>query len=125
MSAIDKDSEKPTKRVEMIDGFEDPFENYGPPFPNLSDLFGVFLNEEWSEEYKTIDNAVNQFVLDGDDKGFVKDTILEFNKLLSDKKSDEDLKKIIREMGCAVRINGSVRTWLEDLRANLISAAGK
>jgi hypothetical protein len=79
-------------------------------------LAGIYLTQDWAEEYASWREAVDAFVEEFPDEA----TRLpdEISRILADHESEEDLRNFMRNQGSAYRPqpeDGGYREWLQDI----------
>jgi hypothetical protein len=90
-------------------------------FENLSNFLAGYFHEDWTLESSSADEVIEKFVHDGDAET-PHAVAAEIDQLLQTKKSDSELKQILRSLGSAYNFeaNGfSASGWLRHIRSKL------
>lgn len=81
--------------------------------PALYDLMGGYFHQDW-DTYGTEDEVVDQFM--NDQHTLRQQLVPEIERVLATMSSEEELSRLVTELGCEYRPHpryGSHRAWLE------------
>jgi hypothetical protein len=90
-------------------------------FENLFNFLGGYFHQDWTLESSSADEVIDKFVHDGD-TATTRAVILEIDRLLKAKTSENSLKEALRSLGSAYNFEAdgfSASEWLRHVRSKL------
>lgn len=90
----------------------------------LAQLLCCYFHQDFMEEYESPDHAIAAFIAE-EPIGYIQKTLEDIEKLLSTRISDEDIDKLISNLGCAYdphAVGRTSRLWLQHVQQKIKEA---